>query len=60
MVQGGTWSPYSGGAALFLAALLFVISGVLAFLGTRLHHPVRARRPGVAVGILLDGLTLRS
>ena len=53
MVQGGTWSPYSGGGAVLLAALLLVIAAVLAFLGTRLHHPVRARRPGMAVGILL-------
>ena len=53
MVQGGTWSPYSGGGAVLLAALLLVIAAVFAFLGTRLHHPVRARRPGWAVGILL-------
>ena len=53
MVQGGTWTPYSGGGAVLLAALLLVIAAVLAFLGTRLHRPVRARRPGWAVGILL-------
>ncbi len=53
MVQGGTWSPYSGGGAVLLAALLLVIAAVLAFLGTRLHHPVRTRTPGRAVGILL-------
>ncbi len=53
MVQGGTWTPYSGGGAVLLAALLLVIAGVLAFLGTRLHHPVQARRPGWAVGIIL-------
>jgi hypothetical protein len=53
MVQGGTWSPYSGEGAVQLAVLLLVIAAVLAFLGTRLHHPVRAKRPGMAVGILL-------
>ncbi len=53
MVQGGTWTPYSGGSAVLLAVLLLVIAAALAFLGTRLHHPVRARRPGWAVGILL-------
>ncbi len=53
MVQGGTWTPYSGGGAVLLAVLLLVIAAALAFLGTRLHHPVQARRPGWAVGILL-------
>ncbi len=36
-----------------MAALLLVIAGVLAFLGTQLHHPVQAQKPGRAVGILL-------
>ncbi len=53
MVQGGTWSPYYGVSAVLLAALLSIIAAVLAFLGTRLHHPVGARRPGIALSILL-------
>ncbi len=53
MVQGGTWTPYSDGGAVLLAALLLVVAAALAFFGTRTHHPVRARQPGMAVGILL-------
>ncbi len=53
MVQGGTWTPYSGASAVLLAAVLLVIAAALAVLGTRLHHSVRARQPGLAVGTIL-------
>ncbi len=53
MVQYGTWQPYAGRAALQLAFLLLVIGGVLAFLGTRLRHPLGVNRPGKAVSALL-------
>ena len=53
MPQTGTWIPYAGGDALLLAAILFVIAGALAYLGTRLQHPVGTQRPGRALGILL-------
>ena len=53
MVQYGTWQPYAGLEALQLAFLLLVIGGVLAFLGTRLRHPLGVIRPGKAVSALL-------
>jgi Ca2+/Na+ antiporter len=51
--NGSTWSPYSGTDALMLAAALFVIGCALVYLGTRLDHPLKARRPGKALGISL-------
>ncbi len=53
MPQYGTWLPYTGSAAVFLAAILFLAAVVLAFLGTRLRHPLQARHPGRAAAILL-------
>ena len=53
MAQYGTWSPYVGSDALLLAAVLFIIAGVLAYLGTRLHRSVGVNRPGKAVSIFL-------
>ena len=53
MIQYGTWQPYAGREALQLAFLLLVIGGVLAFLGTRLRHPLGVDRPGKAVSALL-------
>jgi hypothetical protein len=38
---------------LLLAAVLFVIAAVLAYLGTRLRQPVGVSRPGKTVGVLL-------
>lgn len=56
MIQYGTWSPYIGNDALLLALILLVIGAGLAYLGTRLHHPVGVTRPGKAVSILLIGI----
>jgi hypothetical protein len=53
MTQYGTWSPYVGSDALLLAAVLFIIAGVLAYLGTRLHRSVGVNRPGKTVSIFL-------
>ncbi len=53
MIQYGTWKPYVGSGALQLALVLLVIAGVLAYLGTRLHHLVEVERPGKAVSALL-------
>ena len=53
MTQYGTWSPYVGSDALLLAAVLFIIAGVLTYLGTRLHRSVGVNRPGKAVSIFL-------
>jgi Ca2+/Na+ antiporter len=51
--NGSTWSAYTGTAALILAAVLLVIGCALAYLGTRLDHPLKARRPGKALGVSL-------
>ncbi len=53
MNQYGTWSAYAGRDAWLLAAGLLVIAGILAFLGSRLRHPVGVTRPGKFVGGLL-------
>lgn len=54
MVQNGsTWSAYTGNDSLRLAAALLIIGGLLAYLGTRLRHPVGTERPGKAIGISL-------
>jgi hypothetical protein len=51
--DGSTWSAYSGTDALILAAALIVIGCMLVYLGTRLDRPLKARRPGKALGISL-------
>jgi hypothetical protein len=53
MVQYGTWSPYEGSAALWLALALFVIGCVLTYLGLRLHSPLQVERSGKIAGIFL-------
>ncbi len=53
MVQYGTWKPYAGREALQLTLVLLVITGVLAFLGAKLRHPLGVDRPGKAVSALL-------
>ena len=53
MTQYGTWSPYVGSDALLLAAVLFIIAGVLTYLGTRLHRSVGVNRPGKTLSIFL-------
>jgi hypothetical protein len=53
MPQYGTWIPYTGSAAIILAAVLLVVAVVLAFWGTRLHRSLAALHPGRFAGILL-------
>lgn len=53
MIRYGTWSPYAGNDALWLAVTLLMIAGVLVYLGSRLHRPVGVARPGRTVGIFL-------
>lgn len=53
MTQYGTWSPYAGSDAVLLALVLFVLGGVLAYLGTRMQRPVQVNRPGKTVSIFL-------
>ncbi len=60
MSSYGIPSPYVGTEALVLAAVLFVIAAVLAYLGTRLHHPVGVQKTGTIAGILLVVLWILS
>jgi hypothetical protein len=53
MTQSANWIPYSGTQALILAAALLIIAGALAFLGTRLRHPLAPRIPGIGLSVLL-------
>ncbi|HLO31679.1 MAG TPA: hypothetical protein VK249_21175 [Anaerolineales bacterium] len=53
MIQYGTWRPYTGSDALLLAATLLLVAGALAYLGTRLPHPVAVQRPGRTVSLFL-------
>jgi len=53
MIQSGLWTPYSGNREIILAVLLFVISGVLVYLGTRLRQLVEVARPGRTVSAFL-------
>ncbi|MGE5140639.1 MAG: hypothetical protein ACM3JD_14320 [Rudaea sp.] len=53
MPQYGTWLPYTGSAVIVLAVLLLLAAAVLAFLGTRLRHPLRPQHPGRAAAVLL-------
>jgi hypothetical protein len=46
MTKYGTWRSYEGSSALILAAILLVVSVVLAYLGTRLHHRLGVEIPG--------------
>ena len=49
----GTWVGYSGTARLWLALVLLVVAGGLGYAGARLREPLRPRRPGRAVAVLL-------
>lgn len=53
MTLYGTWSPYVGSDSLLLAAVLFVIASVLAYLGTRLQRSVGVEKPGKTLSIFL-------
>jgi hypothetical protein len=48
MTQYGTWVPYTGSDSIFLAIVLFLIVGFLAYLGKRLGRPLEVKRPGKA------------
>jgi hypothetical protein len=51
--QFGSWVPYTGLGALALAAVLFVIASVLAFLGMKRRHLIVVQRPGKAISVFL-------
>jgi len=54
------WIPYTGNSSIILATVLFIVTGVLIYFATRLHHPIGARRPGLFLGIALVVMWLLS
>ena len=53
MTQQGNWASYSGSEAVILAIVLFIIGGAISNLGSRLHHPLEAKRPGNAAAFFM-------
>ena len=57
------WSPLTTTGSITLIVILFVAIGLLLFIGTRIHQPLAAKRPGLFLGIcivvifLLSGFT---
>jgi hypothetical protein len=47
------WSPLTPTGSIILATVLFVITGMLLYIGTRIHHPLGAKRPGLFLGACL-------
>lgn len=45
-MEFGTWAPYSGSQAVLVAAALLVVAATLAYVATRLRHPLEPRRRG--------------
>ena len=54
------WSPLTQTGSIILATVLFVITGMLLYLGTRIHHPLAAKRPGLFLGVCLVVIFLLS
>jgi hypothetical protein len=54
------WSPLTQTGSIILAAVLFVITGLLLYIGTRIHYPRSAKRPGLFVGVCLVVIWLLS
>ncbi len=55
-----SWSPYGGSNSIILAVVLLIVTGVLLYLATRLHHPIAVKRPGKALGVALVVIWLLS
>lgn len=53
LTQYGTWDPYVGVGALFLAVALFAIGFFLIYLGTRLNSAIGIQRPGKTVSVFV-------
>ncbi|MGO8948866.1 MAG: hypothetical protein ACLQUY_14685 [Ktedonobacterales bacterium] len=47
------WSPLTQTGSIVLATVLFVITGILLYIGTRIHHPLATKRPGLFLGVCL-------
>ncbi len=60
MIQYGTWSPYVGSSSIILAVVLFIVTGVLMYLGMRLQQPIGVKRPGTFIGVAIVVICLLS
>lgn len=60
MAHSGNWSPYTGNSSIILAVVLFIITGVLLYVATRLHRPIEVKRPGKALGAIIFLMLLLS
>jgi hypothetical protein len=53
LTEYGTWSPYVGTGAVFLAVTLLAIGVLFTYLGTRLIGAVGIKRPGKTVSVFM-------
>jgi hypothetical protein len=51
--QYGTWFSYDGTARIWLAVILLIVAGGLAYWGTRLRHPIAVARPGRRAAVVM-------
>jgi hypothetical protein len=54
------WSPLTTTGSITLIVILFVAIGLLLYSGTRIHHPLAAKRPGLFLGVCLVVIFLLS
>jgi len=54
------WSPLTQTGSIILATVLVVITGMLLYIGTCIHHPLSAKRPGLFLGVCLVVIFLLS
>jgi len=55
-----SWYPYAGSSSIILAVVLLIVTGVLLYFATRLHHPVAVKRPGRFLSVALVVMWLLS
>lgn len=60
MTVSGSWAAYTGTSEVILTVVLGIIAIALAILGTRMHRPLVAARPGRAVTFFLCALWVLS
>jgi hypothetical protein len=54
------WSPLTQTGSIILATVLAGITGILLYIGTRIHQPLAAKRPGLFLGVCLVAIFLLS
>jgi hypothetical protein len=60
MTHSGNWSPYAGSSSILLSVVLCIITGVLIYKASRLHHPLEVKRPGTFLGVTIVVIWLLS